>query len=549
MSAAEPALDIRGLHVEYRTRGGRSTALEEASLTVARGEVVALVGESGSGKTTLGMAALGLLAGNAEARYESLIVGGVAVEGWWDPVWQQIRGDAAALVPQDPGVSLNPVRRIGSQMVENLVAHGLATRARALSRARESLERVGIDRPEVRLRQYPHELSGGQQQRVLIAMAFSSNPRLIVADEPTSGLDVTVQRVVLDQLDALRTEHGTAVLFITHDLAVAAERADRIIVLQNGRIVEQGTAADVLAAPRHEYTRALLAAAPSFVAGRLTPARPQAVPASSGEPLLVVEGAVKSYNRHSRDRVNAVDGVSIEVPRGSTVGVVGESGSGKSTLARLLVSLERPDSGDLRLAGEPVPNRGFRALRELHRRVQLVYQNPYASLDPRFTVGQSIAEPLQNFERLSRREVQDRVAAALDDVALPVSLAKRLPTELSGGQRQRVSIARSLILRPELVVLDEPVSALDVSVQAQILQLLVDLQAEHGLTYVFISHDLSVVRLVADSVYVLAGGRVVEHGATEDVFERPRSDYTVRLIDAIPGRDLRLGPQEGKVRA
>ncbi|MCU1513931.1 MAG: transporter ATP-binding protein [Microbacteriaceae bacterium] len=546
---SELALDIRGLHVEYRTRAGYSTALEDATLTVAQGEVVALVGESGSGKTTLGMAALGLLAGNAEARYESLVVGGVTVEGWWDPVWKQIRGDAAALVPQDPGVSLNPVRRIGSQMVENLVSHRLATRAMALSRAAESLARVGIDRPELRLTQYPHELSGGQQQRVLIAMAFSSNPKLIVADEPTSGLDVTVQRVVLDQLDALRTEHGTAVLFITHDLAVAAERADRIVVLQGGRIVEHGVTAEVLADPRHEYTRTLLAAAPSFSAARLAPARLPIVPASrQEEALLTVTDAVKTYNRHSRDRVTAVDGVSIRVPRGSTVGVVGESGSGKSTLARLLVSLERADSGDFRLAGETIPDRGFKALRQLHRRVQLVYQNPYASLDPRFTVGQTVAEPLHNFERLDRRELQSRVATALDDVALPASYAKRYPSELSGGQRQRVSIARSLILRPELVVLDEPVSALDVSVQAQILQLLVDLQAEHGLTYVFISHDLSVVRLVADTVYVLADGKVVEHGGTEDVFERPKSDYTVRLIDAIPGRTLRVDDQGAMTR-
>lgn len=549
MSADELALEIRGLHVEYRTNGGTDVALEDASLAVRRGEVVALVGESGSGKTTLGMAALGLLAGNAQARYESLVVGGVAVEGWWDPIWQQVRGDAAGLIPQDPGVSLNPVRRIGSQMIENLVTHRLATRSEALTRVTAALEEVGIDRPELRLRQYPHELSGGQQQRVLIAMAFSSNPKLIVADEPTSGLDVTVQRVVLDKLDSLRREHGTAVLFITHDLAVAAERADRVIVLRDGRIVEQGPARELLAAPQHDYTRTLLAAAPAFAAGRIEPSSGAPAAAPADPPLLSVEDAVKSFHRHGRDRVAAVNGVSLDVARGSTVGIVGESGSGKSTLARLIVSLERPDAGRFLLAGEPIPDRGFQALRALHRRAQLVYQNPYASLDPRFTVGQTIAEPLQNFDRPGRIELARRVADALDEMALPASFAKRYPSELSGGQRQRVSIARSLILKPELVVLDEPVSALDVSVQAQILQLLVDVQAEHQLTYVFISHDLAVVRLVADRVYVLAGGRVVEHGETEDVFERPQSEYTARLIDAIPGRDLRPALHEGITRA
>jgi peptide/nickel transport system ATP-binding protein len=545
------ALELRGLQVVYRTREGDRTAVADAGLTVRRGEVVALVGESGSGKTTLGLATIGLLAPNALAQFDVLNIGGVALSGWRDPLWRDLRGDKVALIPQDPGISLNPVRTIGSQMIENLVVHGLARKSHAMARAGEALERVGIDRPATRLRQYPHELSGGQQQRVLIAMAFSSNPGLIVADEPTSGLDVTVQRVILDQLDSLRDEHGTAVLFITHDLAVAAERADRIVVMQRSKIVEQGPAGSVIDDPQHAYTRQLLAAAPSLASERIKPSvsRP-ATPfelstpsVARGEPLVVVEDVSKAFKR-GRDRVQAVDRVSLTVPAGSTVAVVGESGSGKSTLARLLVGLERADSGRILLGGEQIPDRGFKALRALHRRVQLVYQNPYASLDPHFTVAESIGEPLRNYERPGRQEIRARVASALEDVALPTSFATRRPVELSGGERQRVCIARGLIVHPELVVLDEPVSALDVSVQTQILQLLVDLQVQYGLTYVFISHDLAVVRLVSDTVTVLADGRVVEQGDTEEVFDAPRSGYTQRLLDAIPGRSLRVDSRE-----
>ncbi|MFT4124241.1 MAG: ABC transporter ATP-binding protein [Microbacteriaceae bacterium] len=539
-AAPAPALVIERLTVDYRSvRAGSRTALEPADLRIDTGEVVALVGESGSGKTTLGMAAIGLLAANATARFDRLEIGGVAVRGWRDPLWQQLRGDAVTLVPQDPGVALNPVRSIGSQAIEHLVLHGLASPTAARGRILALLEEVGLDEPEQRLGQYPHELSGGQQQRVLLAMAFASEPRLIVADEPTSGLDVTVQRAVLDRFDALRAEHGTAVLFITHDLGVAVERADRIVVLNGGRIVEQGPAASVVAAPRHPYTRALLDAAPSFASRRLRPgpevaAVAEAKPAGS-EPVLVVDEVSKRFRR-GRTSVAAVDGVSVRIERGRTLGIVGESGSGKSTLARLLLGLERPDAGTIAVHGEPVPHRGHRALRGYRDHVQLVYQNPYSSLDPLMSVFETIAEPLRNYRRLGRAELRRQVAAALDAVALPAEYGRRRPEELSGGQRQRVAIARAIVLRPDLLVLDEPVSALDVSVQAQILQLLVDLQAEYGLSYAFITHDLAVVRQIADEVAVVARGRIVETGTVDAVFDRPRASETIRLLEAIPGR-------------
>jgi len=539
---AAPALEVEGLTVDYRSRRvGTRTALEPVSLTVQPGEVVALVGESGSGKTTLGMAAIGLLAPNAVAGFDRLELGGTPLRGWRDPAWRQLRGTAVALVPQDPGVSLNPVRRIGSQAAEHLVAHGLATARAARERLVALLDEVGLDHPEQRLAQYPHELSGGQQQRVLLAMAFASNPRLLVADEPTSGLDVTVQRAVLDRLDALREEHRTGVLLITHDLGVAVERADRIVVLQQGRIVEQGRAAEVVAAPRDAYTRRLLAAAPSFHSDRLAPSPDVEVRAESkhpdGRPVLVVEGVRKAFHR-GRTVVQALDDVSFALQRGRTLGIVGESGSGKSTLARLLIGLERPDAGTIEVHGEPVPHRGRRALRAYRDHVQLVYQNPYASLDPRFSVFDTVAEPLRNYRRPDRAALRRQVTAALDAVALPADTGRRRPHELSGGQRQRVAIARAIVLRPDLLVLDEPVSALDVSVQAQILQLLVDLQAEYGLSYAFITHDLAVVRQIADEVAVVAAGRIVEAGPVERVFDRPAAAETVRLLEAIPGRRL-----------
>ena len=573
---ATPVLEVEGLEVGYRTRDGQVyRAVRGVDLRVRPGEVVALVGESGSGKSTAAHAALHLLARGGSVTGGRIRLGGRDVSDLTEREWQGVRGREVGLVPQDPTVSLNPVQRVGDQVAEVLVIHGLARRREARRRAVALLGQAGVPDPAARARQYPHELSGGLRQRVLIAIAIAAGPRLVVADEPTSALDVTVQRRILDHLETLVRDRGTALLLITHDLGVAADRADRIVVLESGVVVEEGTADEVLGAPRHPYTRQLIAAAPSLASGRLgaagtsgreqpgaapataapaTPAPATAPPAAEVAPVLELVGVRKEFalprgvaGAAGRSLV-AVDGVSLRVERGTTYALVGESGSGKSTTARLALHLERPTAGRVRFRGEDVTGARGEALRRLRRGFQVVYQSPYASLDPRFTVAEVIAEPLRAYGVGTRAERAERVRELLADVALPADAARRSPRELSGGQRQRVAIARALALRPDLVVLDEPVSALDVSVQAQILDLLVRLQAEHGLTYLFISHDLAVVRQVADHVGVLRDGRLVEQGTAEAILLDPREAYTRELIAAIPGRRVRTAarptPQE-----
>jgi len=457
------------------------------------------------------------------------------------------------------------------QVAEVLVIHGLARRKEARERAVELLRQAGIDDPEARARQYPSQLSGGMRQRVLIAIAVAARPRLVVADEPTSALDVTVQRRILDHLDGLVRDLGTAVLLITHDLGVAADRADRIVVLEQGVVVEEGTAEQVLHDPRHPYTQQLIAAAPSLASSRLVAGgTPEAVPGdgvvpraeasravgqeiavpdaagpdTANAPVLAVRDLRKEFTlpRGSAHRtLVAVDGVSLAVGRGETYALVGESGSGKSTTARLALRLERPTAGTVEFAGEDITTARGERLRSLRRGFQVVYQSPYASLDPRFTVEQIVTEPLRAYRVGSPSERADRARALVEDVALPPDVLRRGPRELSGGQRQRVAIARALALNPALVVLDEPVSALDVSVQAQILELLVRLQAEHGLAYLFISHDLAVVRQVSDHVGVMHRGRVVEQGAAEQILIDPQEEYTRELVAAIPGRRAHQG--------
>ncbi|MCG7287989.1 ABC transporter ATP-binding protein [Cellulomonas sp. ACRRI] len=545
---ATPVLEVEGLEVGYRTRDGQVyRAVRGVDLRVRPGEVVALVGESGSGKSTTAHAALHLLARGGSVTGGRIRLGGRDVSDLTEREWQAVRGREVGLVPQDPTVSLNPVQRVGDQVAEVLVIHGLARRREARRRAVTLLEQAGVPDPAARARQYPHQLSGGLRQRVLIAVAIAAGPRLVVADEPTSALDVTVQRRILDHLETLVRDRGTALLLITHDLGVAADRADRIVVLEHGVVVEEGTADEVLGAPRHPYTRQLIAAAPSLADGRLVASGPTATatgapaaPAAEVAPVLELVDVRKEFPRPrgaagARSLV-AVDGVSLRVDRGTTYALVGESGSGKSTTARLALHLEQPTAGRVRFRGEDVTGARGETLRRLRRGFQVVYQSPYASLDPRFTVAEVIAEPLRAYGVGTRVERAERVRELLADVALPADAARRSPRELSGGQRQRVAIARALALRPDLVVLDEPVSALDVSVQAQILDLLVRLQAEHGLTYLFISHDLAVVRRVADHVGVLHDGRLVEQGTAEAILLDPREDYTRELVAAIPGR-------------
>ncbi|MBT2264842.1 dipeptide ABC transporter ATP-binding protein [Rhodococcus erythropolis] len=524
----EQLLSVTDLRISY----GNEPAVSGVSFTVGRGEVVAVVGESGSGKSTTAHAILGLLAGSGHVTGGTVEFEGERSDSYSDRAWQRIRGARVGLVPQDPTTSLNPVTRIGDQVAEVLRIHGLADRRKARLDAVEVLERAGIDRPEIRARQYPHELSGGMRQRVLIGIALVANPALIIADEPTSALDVTVQRRILDHLDEWIAESGAAVLLITHDLGVAADRADRILVMQGGRIVESGRTADILDNPRHEYTKKLLNSAPSLSSGPVD--RPVRQDTS---PLLTLTGITKRFNVGRGSSITAVNEVSLTVPRGQTVSLVGESGSGKSTTARIAVRLEQPDAGTISFDGHDITKVKGSDLRELRRKIQLVYQNPYASLDPKLSVQDIVAEPLRAFKVGGGSQQQTRAAELLDQVALPEQFLSRKPAELSGGQRQRVAIARALALKPDLLVLDEPVSALDVSVQAQILALLDELQRELGLTYLFISHDLAVVRQISDVVGVMQAGRLLEIGTTTEIFDNPRNEYTRTLLDAIPGRD------------
>ncbi|MFF3029314.1 dipeptide ABC transporter ATP-binding protein [Microbacterium sp. NPDC057944] len=530
-------LTATDLRVSYAGR----EVVHGVSFELNEGETLALVGESGSGKSTTAHAILGLLPEGGRVDAGSVRLGDLDVSGWSDRALRGIRGPIVGLVPQDPVTSLDPVRPIGAQVEEILRLHGHRDRRRRRARVLELLDRVGIDDPDLRARQYPHELSGGMRQRVLIATAIALRPRVLIADEPTSALDATVQRRVLDLLDELRREEGTGILLVTHDLGVAADRAQQLVVLKDGAIVEQGASADVLAAPSDAYTRQLLADAPAFVTGFRRPEAPpflrDAAAVAAEDPYAIVaEGLVKEFRVKRRESFRAVDDVSFRVRRGTTHALVGESGSGKTTTARLITRFQRADAGTIRLDGEDVTGVSGEGLRALRRRIQLVYQNPFASLDPRQQVADIVAEPLQNFRVGSKAERRERALALIDRVALPADLARRTPRELSGGQRQRVAIARALAIDPEILVLDEAVSALDVTVQARILELLASLQAELGLTYLFISHDLAVVRRISHTVSVMRRGRIVEEGATEELFRDPQHDYTRELLAAVPGR-------------
>ena len=547
--SAEPLLELRDLSISFRSSTGLVEAVRGVDLTVYPGQSVAIVGESGSGKSTTAMSILGLLPKNGEVTGGSILFNGEDIAGYSEKQLRELRGTQIGLVPQDPMSNLNPVWRIGTQIKEALTANGLARGKEADERVVELLEEAGLPDAKRRARQYPHEFSGGMRQRALIAQGLAGRPKLLIADEPTSALDVTVQKTILDHIGELAGKLGVAVLFITHDLGLAAERASHLVVMRRGRVVESGPSREILAAPRHPYTRRLVDAAPSLeAAGGRAQARAAAgegeeePSAPAPAPVIEVENLVKEFDvrgkRGKKEKLRAVDDVSFSVERGTTTALVGESGSGKSTVANLILRLIEPTSGTVRLGGHDVSSLDRKGLSEMRRRVQVVFQNPYGSLDPTYPIARTIEEPLELHRVGTKKERRARVAELLDLVALPASTARRYPNELSGGQRQRIAIARALALNPEVIVLDEAVSALDVVVQDQVMGLLQGLQRDLGLSYLFITHDLAVVAEIADDVVVMRSGKVVEQGATERVFSSPEADYTRALLDAVPGAGL-----------
>ncbi|MDF2507537.1 MAG: transporter ATP-binding protein [Microbacterium sp.] len=550
-TARIPLLSVRDLKVAFRTQEGDREVLHGASFDIFPGETVAIVGESGSGKSTTASAIVNLLPGTGTITNGSITLEGRELTTLGRREIEAVRGREIGFVPQDPMSNLNPVWSIGFQVKEAIRANGIAHGRDAVkARAIEVLKQAGLADAERRLHQFPHQFSGGMRQRALIGIGLAADPKLLIADEPTSALDVTVQRVILDHMATLTRDKGTSVLLITHDLGLAAERAEKIIVMSNGSIVEAGPSRQILENPQHPYTKRLVGAAPSVASQRIqavvedrgieTAADLAAIP-----PTVRVEGLTKDYKirqgNFRSEAFRAVDHVSFEIPRGKTLALVGESGSGKSTVAKMLLKLEEPTSGTIEIDGQDVSKLSNAQAFGLRRRMQPVFQDPYGSLDPLRNIGNTISQPLQIHgvgDNASRRA---RVEELLDQVALPRTLATRYPNELSGGQRQRVAIARALALKPDIVVLDEAVSALDVLVQDQILQLLADLQSELNLTYLFITHDLAVVRVSSDLVCVMESGKVVEQGTVDEIFANPQQEYTDRLLKAIPGASIPLG--------
>ncbi|MDO7884863.1 ABC transporter ATP-binding protein [Hymenobacter cheonanensis] len=589
-----PLLSVENLTVDFQSQRGSTRAVAGISFAVSRGEVVAIVGESGSGKSVTSLALLGLLAKPAAriesgtARFESEKLGAVDLLQLGETQLQQVRGNDISMIFQEPMTSLNPVLTCGYQVVEALLLHTSLSKQEAEARTIALFTEAQLPRPAQIFKAYPHEISGGQKQRVMIAMAMACRPALLIADEPTTALDVTVQARILQLIRDLRREHGTAVLFITHDLGVVAEIADRILVMYRGKVVEQGTVLDIFTRPQHPYTQGLLACRPRLSIGKprlpvvadfmQTDAAGNLVAHASGlgqqvlqtgfaelrsnvesaktfpveqktrstaeKPLLQVESlrvyfpVRKGFFSRTTDFVRAVDEVSFTIYPGETVGLVGESGCGKTTLGRALLRLTEPTAGRILFEGTDLAALPAGELRHRRREFQLVFQDPYAALNPMLTVGEAILEPLRvHGVGGSRAEQKARVRELLRTVGLSDDAEQRYPHEFSGGQRQRICIARALALRPKLIVCDESVSALDVSVQAQVLNLLNDLKRELGITYLFITHDLSVARFMSDRLLVMSQGKIVESGPAAEVYANPRHPYTQQLLAAIPSDD------------
>ncbi|QSZ53349.1 ABC transporter ATP-binding protein [Paenarthrobacter sp. AT5] len=552
---AQPLLEIKDLAITFKTGSGEVKAVKNAHLTIMPGETVAIVGESGSGKSTTALAAIGLLPNNGRVSGGQILLEGEDIAHASEKRMIELRGSHIGMVPQDPMSNLNPVWKIGYQVRETLKANGRPDGPDDVARA---LAEAGLPDAARRAKQYPHEFSGGMRQRALIAIGLSCQPKLLIADEPTSALDVTVQRKILDHLETMTMELGTSVLLITHDLGLAAERADKVVVMYQGNVVEAGPSLELLRNPQHPYTRRLVESAPSLASRRIQVAKEQGVEAEdllaptdaakekSADDVLQIKDLRKVYKlRQGLGKTTdfaAVDGVSFNVKRGTTTAIVGESGSGKSTVAKMVLQLESPTDGQILFDGVDTAGLKGKELFKFRRRVQPIFQDPYGSLDPMYNIYRTIEEPLRVHKIGNAASREKKVRELLDQVALPQTTMQRYPNELSGGQRQRIAIARALALDPEVIICDEAVSALDVLVQAQVLNLLAELQDNLGLTYLFITHDLAVVRQIADHVCVMEKGKLVETGSTDDVFDNPQQAYTQALLDAIPGGSLLLPP-------
>ena len=562
-----PIARIENLRVEFQTKDGIVVGVEDVSFSINPGETVCVVGESGSGKSVSSLSLMrlvefggGKIAGG-QLLFERKTGGQVDLGKTDQDLMRTIRGNEIGMIFQEPMTALNPVFTVGRQLTEGLRLHKGMTKKEAEARSLDLLRQVRIPEPERRLKQYPHELSGGMRQRVVIAMALACEPRLLIADEPTTALDVTIQAEILALIDRLKRETGTAVMFITHDMAVVAQMADRVVVMYRGNKVEEGTVEEIFENPQHDYTKALLSAVPKLgeMTGKSLPepmrllgsTGPAAVPIPGTEtPLLTVRNLVTRFPvrgglfRRTVANVHAVEDVSFTLNKGRTLSLVGESGCGKSTCGRSILRLVEPLSGSIMLDGTDIMALDQSALRRARQDMQMVFQDPFASLNPQMQLSDQVAEPLRNFGTHKGSALTDKVADLFDRVHLPRNFMRRYPHELSGGQRQRVAIARALALNPKLIIADEAVSALDVSVQAQVLNLMMELQADLGLSFLFISHDMAVVERVSHDVGVMYLGRIVEMGPRQAVFEDPQHPYTRALMKAVPVADPRKRKSE-----